>query len=50
MKLILCLTALTGLQLALTQNVSDCTDIAASLGTTPIDPITGECYLYDGYC
>ena len=43
MKLILCLTVLAGLQLAaLAQNVSDCTDIAASLDTTPIDPITGE--------
>lgn len=43
MKLILCLTALTGLQLAMAQNVSDCTDIAAGLDTTPIVPITGEC-------
>ena len=44
MKLFLCLTALAGLQLTLAQNVSDCTDIAADLGTTPMDPATGKYY------
>ena len=36
------LIAFAGLQLALTQDVTDCTDIAAGLDTMPIDPVTGK--------
>ena len=43
MKLaLLTIIALAGLQFALAQNVTDCTDIAAGLETIAIDPITGE--------
>ena len=30
------------LQLTVAQNVTDCTDISAGLGTTTIDPVIGE--------
>ena len=40
------LAAMASLQVSLAQNVTDCTAISASLGTTPIDPVTSEFY----YC
>ena len=36
------LMCFAGLQLTVTQNVTDCTDINAGLVTTPTDPVTGE--------
>lgn len=35
------LTLVAGFQLALAQDVTDCTDISVDLGTTPITPVTG---------
>ena len=40
------LAAMASVQVSLAQNVTDCTAISASLGTTPIDPVTSEFY----YC
>ena len=34
----------------LAQDVADCTDIAAGLGTMPIDPITGKVKYARGMC
>ena len=44
MKFLQVLTAivLAGSQLILAQDITDCTDIAASLNTLPITPVTGE--------
>ena len=46
---LLCIAMAASLRLAVAQNVTDCTDISASLGTTPIDPVIGEKYYLSVY-